>query len=58
VTDAPHFKRLALIGFGLIGGSIARAARAQGLVSEIVTSSALSIAWSRPMSRPSWTPIS
>jgi cyclohexadieny/prephenate dehydrogenase len=28
---------MALIGFGLIGGSIARAARAQGLVSEIVT---------------------
>jgi cyclohexadieny/prephenate dehydrogenase len=34
---APHFKRVALIGFGLIGGSIARAARAQGLASEIVT---------------------
>jgi cyclohexadieny/prephenate dehydrogenase len=33
----PHFKRIALIGFGLIGGSIARAARAQGLASEIVT---------------------
>ena len=31
------FKRLALIGFGLIGGSIARAARVQGLVGEIVT---------------------
>ena len=31
------FKRLALIGFGLIGGSIARAAREQGLVGEIVT---------------------
>jgi cyclohexadieny/prephenate dehydrogenase len=31
------FKRLALIGFGLIGGSIARAARAQGLAGEIVT---------------------
>ncbi|TAH67585.1 MAG: prephenate/arogenate dehydrogenase family protein [Rhodopseudomonas palustris] len=30
------FSRLALIGFGLIGGSIARAARAQGLVGEIV----------------------
>jgi cyclohexadieny/prephenate dehydrogenase len=28
--------RLALIGFGLIGGSIARAARAQGIVGEIV----------------------
>ncbi|HEY0328214.1 MAG TPA: prephenate/arogenate dehydrogenase family protein [Rhodopseudomonas sp.] len=32
----PPFKRLALIGFGLIGGSIARGARAQGLASEIV----------------------
>jgi cyclohexadieny/prephenate dehydrogenase len=36
MTDAPMFSRLALIGFGLIGGSIARAARAQGLVNEIV----------------------
>ncbi len=34
---APHFKRIALIGFGLIGGSIARAARVHGLASEIVT---------------------
>ena len=33
----PQFKRLALIGFGLIGGSIARGARQQGLVGEIVT---------------------
>ena len=31
------FKRVALIGFGLIGGSIARAARLQGLAGEIVT---------------------
>jgi cyclohexadieny/prephenate dehydrogenase len=37
VNTAPQFRRLALIGFGLIGGSIARAARAQGLVDEIVT---------------------
>ena len=37
VSGTPHFKRIALIGFGLIGGSIARAARAQGLVDEIVT---------------------
>jgi cyclohexadieny/prephenate dehydrogenase len=37
VNAAPHFKKVALIGFGLIGGSIARAARAQGLASEIVT---------------------
>jgi cyclohexadieny/prephenate dehydrogenase len=36
VTDKPLFNRLALIGAGLIGGSIARAARAQGLVREIV----------------------
>src|SRR5882762_4293187 len=37
VSTEPLFKRIALIGFGLIGGSIARAARAQGLASEIVT---------------------
>jgi cyclohexadieny/prephenate dehydrogenase len=36
VTDAPIFGRLALIGTGLIGGSIARAARAQGVVGSIV----------------------
>jgi cyclohexadieny/prephenate dehydrogenase len=37
VTDAaPMFKRLALIGVGLIGSSIAHAARRQGLVGEIV----------------------
>jgi cyclohexadieny/prephenate dehydrogenase len=33
----PIFNKVALIGFGLIGGSIARAARAQGLAGEIVT---------------------
>jgi cyclohexadieny/prephenate dehydrogenase len=37
VNATPLFPRLALIGFGLIGGSIARAARAQGLAREIVT---------------------
>jgi cyclohexadieny/prephenate dehydrogenase len=37
VSPTPHFDRIALIGFGLIGGSIARAARAQGLANEIVT---------------------
>jgi cyclohexadieny/prephenate dehydrogenase len=37
VNAAPHFRKIALIGFGLIGGSIARAARAQGLAGEIVT---------------------
>jgi cyclohexadieny/prephenate dehydrogenase len=37
VNAAPLFQRIALIGFGLIGGSIARAARAQGLAGEIVT---------------------
>jgi len=34
----PLFHRLALIGVGLIGSSIARAARAQGVVGEIVAS--------------------
>ncbi len=34
--SAPLFDRLALIGVGLIGSSIARAARAQGVVREIV----------------------
>ncbi|MBR1150932.1 prephenate/arogenate dehydrogenase family protein [Bradyrhizobium sp. JYMT SZCCT0428] len=38
MSTEPLFKRVALIGFGLIGGSIARAARAQGLAGEIVTS--------------------
>ena len=36
MSDDPLFKRIALIGFGLIGGSIARGARAQDLVGEIV----------------------
>ena len=36
--SAPIFNRLALIGVGLIGSSIARAARAQGTVREIVAS--------------------
>ena len=36
MSTTPHFDRIALIGFGLIGGSIARAARAQGLAKEIV----------------------
>jgi cyclohexadieny/prephenate dehydrogenase len=37
VNAEPLFKRITMIGFGLIGGSIARAARAQGLAGEIVT---------------------
>ena len=37
MSATPLFPRIALIGFGLIGGSIARAARAQGLAGEIVT---------------------
>jgi cyclohexadieny/prephenate dehydrogenase len=37
VTASATFERVALIGFGLIGGSIARAARMQGLAREIVT---------------------
>jgi cyclohexadieny/prephenate dehydrogenase len=36
--SAPLFNRLALIGVGLIGSSIARAARAQGAVREIAAS--------------------
>jgi cyclohexadieny/prephenate dehydrogenase len=36
VNASPIFQRIALIGFGLIGGSIARAARQQGLAGEIV----------------------
>ena len=36
-SSTPLFNRVALLGFGLIGGSIARAAKAQGLASEIVT---------------------
>ena len=35
-AEQPIFNRLALIGFGLIGGSIARAARAQNAVRSIV----------------------
>ncbi len=37
MSAAPAFPKIALIGFGLIGGSIARAAREQGLAGEIVT---------------------
>jgi cyclohexadieny/prephenate dehydrogenase len=37
MNAAPSFNKIALIGFGLIGGSIARAARRQGLAAEIVT---------------------
>jgi cyclohexadieny/prephenate dehydrogenase len=37
VNTTPLFDRIALIGFGLIGGSIARAAKEQGLVGEIIT---------------------
>jgi cyclohexadieny/prephenate dehydrogenase len=36
VTATPPFRRLALIGVGLIGSSIAHAARQHGLVAEIV----------------------
>jgi cyclohexadieny/prephenate dehydrogenase len=39
VSDKPLFSRLALIGVGLIGGSIARAARALGIVETIVATS-------------------
>jgi len=36
MNAAAPFNKIALIGFGLIGGSIARAARAQGLAGKIV----------------------
>ena len=36
MTDGPLYNRLALIGMGLIGGSIARAARAQNAAQSIV----------------------
>jgi len=39
MASAPHFKRLALIGVGLIGGSIARAARGLGIVDTIAATS-------------------
>ena len=35
---APIFRRLALVGIGLIGSSIARGAREKGLAGEIVIS--------------------
>ncbi len=35
-AESPPFQRLALVGFGLIGGSIARAVRTLGLAGEIV----------------------
>ena len=37
MSTRPNFDRIALIGFGLIGGSIARAACEQGLAKEIFT---------------------
>ncbi|RED36079.1 prephenate dehydrogenase [Rhodopseudomonas thermotolerans] len=37
MNAAPMFRKVALIGFGLIGGSIARGAKALGLAGEIVT---------------------
>jgi len=36
MTDKPHFKRIALIGVGLIGSSLARVVRRDGLADEIV----------------------
>ena len=40
MADAPLYQRLALIGIGLIGSSIARAAKKHGLVGEIVCADA------------------
>ncbi len=36
MTDTPQFRRLALIGLGLIGSSVARAVRSRGLAGELV----------------------
>ncbi len=36
MTDAPHFRRVALIGIGLIGSSLAQVIRRDGLADEIV----------------------
>lgn len=36
MTSAPHFKRVALIGVGLIGSSLARVLRRDGMAGEIV----------------------
>ena len=71
VNAAPAFEKIALIGFGLIGGSIARAAREQGLARRDrhhralgedpragARNSALSMPWSRPTRKRSRTPIS
>ena len=67
---APLFNRLALIGVGLIGSSIARAARAQGAARSIVATarsprrasawpnSASPIRWWKPMPPRSKAPIS
>ena len=37
MSVATHYQRVELIGLGLIGGSIARAAKLQALAQEIVT---------------------
>jgi cyclohexadieny/prephenate dehydrogenase len=49
VNTTPLFDRIALIGFGLIGGSIARAAKEQGLAKEIVTTEPLAKTRARVM---------
>ncbi|MEJ2121879.1 MAG: prephenate/arogenate dehydrogenase family protein [Alphaproteobacteria bacterium] len=36
MTDKPHFKRIALLGVGLIGSSLARVIRREGLADEVV----------------------
>src|SRR3546814_21133310 len=36
MADAPPFRRIALLGLGLIGSSVARAVRLHGLAGEIV----------------------
>src|SRR5262249_5712849 len=48
----PIFNRLALIGMGLIGSSIARAARAQGAARSIVATARSAATPRRPLAEP------
>ena len=36
MTSHPPFERLAILGLGLLGGSVAKAARERGLAREVV----------------------
>ena len=47
MSSAPLFNRVALIGFGLIGGSIARATRARVFSERAVVTISLASPWAR-----------